>query len=212
MPKVVLDLPSYLQHYPQRHPPFLKRNRTCANHPSVSICLDLPTSPTTRGLSLSYLKVSKVSTNPKDSTKIFSPSMCGQIESDAQSLLPLPDVVTVELIAFFDRTETGVLSNRPWSLRIHGRIWSPSIWILSRHFVSQIRNVRFRIYRFDLNTLKVVVILVNQHPFPSTVRSSLTSAVFHINVAGSLPFKAFDANLAHSGSNGSRLAAKRLTG
>lgn len=58
--------------------------------------------------------------------------MSGQVESDAESLLSGFDVVSIEFIRFFDGRKAGVLSDGPWSLGVHGRIWATGVRKLPR--------------------------------------------------------------------------------
>jgi hypothetical protein len=45
--------------------------------------------------------------------------MCGQVESDTQTLLSGFDVLAIESIRLLDRTEAGILTNCPRSCGVH---------------------------------------------------------------------------------------------
>ena len=47
-----------------------------------------------------------------------------QIKGDGQSLLSSGHVLAIKGIAGFGRTESSILPNGPWSMRIHGSIWA----------------------------------------------------------------------------------------
>ena len=79
--------------------------------------------------------------------------MSSKIESHAQALLSSLDVFLVERIAFFDCAEAGILTDRPRSLCVHGRVRSTGVRKLARNFILKTLDVLCSVKRLDIQSL-----------------------------------------------------------
>ena len=127
--------------------------------------------------------------------------MSSKIESHAQALLSSLDVFLVERIAFFDCAEAGILTDRPRSLCVHGRVRSTSVRKLARNFILKTLDVLCSVKRLDIQSL----VKKNNFFYRSIIatrRQLDTSCVCHVSFSeGSAPFNCFLAIFSHSGCN-----------
>lgn len=71
--------------------------------------------------------------------------MSGQIESDAQPLLPSLDIIAVKLVTLLHCAKSCVLPNSPRPLGVHGWVGSSSERKFAGDFIFDARRIIFRV-------------------------------------------------------------------